>query len=350
MVAEVLVMRPTVNDLAREAGVSLATVDRVLNARPGVRAKTIDAVNDAIQRIGYVRDVAAANLARGRNYRLAFVLPDTDSQFVDMMVATLRRASATALLSRTVIDMVRFASEDPHALAAILAGLAAQGVDGVAVMAPETPVLRDAIRALHQGGIAVVALVSDLPNTERDHFVGIDNRAAGRTAGVLMGRFLQDKSRSVAVLAQSMQLSEAVERRAGFDAVMQRDAPGVEVLPSLETHGAVALLRQVVGDVLDLRPDIGGIYITGIGQRALTEVLAERGMTGRVVVIGHELTDHARDALVRGRMDAVITQNVGHVMRSALRVLRAKIDGVPLDESQEQIRIEIVIRENLPGV
>jgi LacI family transcriptional regulator len=106
----------------------------------------------------------------------------------------------------------------------------------------------------------------------------------------------------------------------------------------------------VVGDVLTTRPDIGGIYITGIGQRALTDILEERGLTGRMVVIGHELTDHARDALIRGRMDAVITQNVGHVMRSALRVLRAKIDGLPLDESQEQIRIEIVIRENLPGV
>ncbi|MES2813521.1 MAG: LacI family DNA-binding transcriptional regulator, partial [Pseudomonadota bacterium] len=45
-------MRPTVNDIAREAGVSLATVDRVLNARPGVREKTVTAVNDAIARLG----------------------------------------------------------------------------------------------------------------------------------------------------------------------------------------------------------------------------------------------------------------------------------------------------------
>jgi LacI family transcriptional regulator len=67
------------------------------------------------------------------------------------------------------------------------------------------------------------------------------------------------------------------------------------------------------------------------------------------VVIGHELTPHARTALQSGAMDAVITQNVGHVMRSALRVLRDKSDRVPIDVSQEQIRIEIVIRENLPA-
>ena len=82
-------MRPTVNDIAREAGVSLATVDRVLNDRPGVRAKTVEAVQEAIRRIGYVRDVAAANLARQRDYRLAFVLPDTDSQFIRTLLGAL---------------------------------------------------------------------------------------------------------------------------------------------------------------------------------------------------------------------------------------------------------------------
>ena len=78
--------RPTVNDIAREAGVSLATVDRVLNARPGVRVKTITAVNDAIARLGYVRDMAAANLARSRSYRMAVFLPEGDSQFDNRLV------------------------------------------------------------------------------------------------------------------------------------------------------------------------------------------------------------------------------------------------------------------------
>ena len=48
--------RPTVNDLAKAAGVSLATIDRVLNSRPGVREQTIRRVNAAIEQIGYVRE------------------------------------------------------------------------------------------------------------------------------------------------------------------------------------------------------------------------------------------------------------------------------------------------------
>jgi LacI family transcriptional regulator len=340
-------LRPTVNDIAREAGVSLATVDRVLNARPGVREKTIKAVNTAIHKLGYVRDVAAANLARQRSYRMAFVLPDNGSQFVDAIADMLSQAAAIATSSRTEATLIRFPAEDAHALASILQQVADRGVDGVALMAPETPVVRDAVRALVARGIAVVALVSDLPNTERLHFIGIDNRAAGQTAAVLMGRFLRHGR--VAVLSQSMLLIEAVERRLGFDTVMQRDFPGIEVMPTLETHSNPALMQQVLRDAMMTGP-IDGIYILGTGHRALVEATHALGLAGRVTIIGHELTPHARLALQAGTMDAIITQNIGHLVRSALRVLRAQVDGTPVDAGQEQIRIEIVIRENLPEI
>ncbi|OYX18272.1 MAG: hypothetical protein B7Z04_12625 [Rhodobacterales bacterium 32-66-9] len=72
-------------------------------------------------------------------------------------------------------------------------------------------------------------------------------------------------------------------------------------------------------------------------------------LNGKLTVICHELTPHVRFALEQGQITAVITQNLGHLARSTLRVLRAKVDNQPLDEGQEQIRIEIVLRENLPA-
>jgi LacI family transcriptional regulator len=347
-------VRPTVNDIAREAGVSLATVDRVLNARPGVREKTIRAVNDAIAKLGYVRDLTAANLARSRNYRMAVVLPDTESQFVQTLASALSDAGSIAATARMELRLHRFPAEDPHALAALLTSLPGRGYAGVALMAPETPILRDAIRGLRAKGLPVVALVSDLPNTDRDHFIGIDNRAAGRTAGMLMGRFLgggrqSDTDRGeVLVLGQSLLARDMIERRRGFDEVMLRDFPGLEVLPSLETHGSGQTLRQVVTERLSNAPRVRGIYAMGGGHRALTQVLTDMGLSGKLTVICHELTPHARHALETGEITAVITQNLGHLARSTLRVLRAKADNQPLDQGQEQIRIEIVLRENLP--
>lgn len=338
--------RPTVNDIAREAGVSLATVDRVLNDRPGVRAKTVSAVQEAITRLGYVRDIAAANLARQRNYRMVAALPDR-GQFTETLSAALRDAAQAAAQSRTELEILRYPAEDAHALAALLGGISAADTAGVALTAPETPVVRDAVRALKEKGIPVIALASDLPSTARDHFVGIDSRAAGRTAGVLMGRFLGGGPGQVLAVAQSMQLRDAIERRRGFDEVMQTEFPGLEVLPTLEFHGSEVTLRAAVAERLRTATAVRGIYLLGSGHRALAGTLADLGLTGRFVIIGHELTPHTRRALLAGHVDAVITQNLGHLARSALRVLRAKADRAPIDEAQEQLRIEIVIRENL---
>ena len=340
--------RPTVIDIAREAGVSLATVDRVLNARPGVREKTIAAVNDAIARIGYVRDMAAANLARGRTHRVAILLPDTESQFVQTLADALTEAAVLAQAARMQVELHRFPAEDMHGLAMLLQELQQGGISGVALMAPETPVVRDAVRALQAAGVPVVAMVSDLPNSGPDHYVGIDSRAAGRTAAVLMGRFLGAKLPRVMVIANSMLLRESIERRRGFDEIMLRDFPGVEVGQTLETHGAPDALRQVMREALASGGPVGGIYLLGTGHRALAASLSELGLLGRVVTIGHELTPHTFGALQAGWLDAVIAQNAGHVARSTLRVLQAKADQQPINESQERLRIEIILRENLP--
>jgi LacI family transcriptional regulator len=343
-------MRPTVNDIAQAAGVSLATVDRVLNARPGVRAQTVEKVNAAIAQLGYVRDVAAANLARRRAYDMVFVLPEAGSQFMAALRAAVTEAAAMATLDRTRVRVLGFPPEDPHALAALLRGLEGEA-DGVAVMAPETPPLRDAIRRLKAAGVAVVALVSDLPATERDHFVGVDNVAAGRTAAVLMGRFLGREGGAVMVLGGSMLLRESIERRLGFDAALAQGFPAARALPSLEGHEDPAVIARIVAAQMQAHDDIAGVYALGAGLRALLAALrdAPTRPCGRPrVVIAHELTAQSRAGLIDGAVDAVITQNLGHIARSALRVLRAKSDGAAIDPAQERIRIEIVIRENLP--
>ncbi|NNG04631.1 MAG: LacI family DNA-binding transcriptional regulator [Inquilinus sp.] len=340
--------RPTVNDIARAAGVSLATVDRVLNARPGVRDQTISRVHEAIEKIGYVRDVSAANLARQRHYRLAFVLPEGPGQFLSALRDAIAEAAQRSIADRTDITVVSVPAHDPHALARALNALDCDQIDGVAIMAPETPHVRDAVKRLKDGGVATVALVSDLPNSERDHFVGINNVAAGRTAAVLMGRFLGGRTCKVLVLVGSMQARDSIERRLGFDQVMAEQFPSVDVLPSIEGHDDAETIGRVVSTALDAHREIAGVYSLGSGNRALTDCLRGRGVANDLVVVAHELTPHTRDALNTNAIDAVITQDVGHVIRSALRVLRSKSDGLEIVRSQERIRIDIVMKENLP--
>lgn len=340
--------KPTVHDIARAAGVSLATVDRVLNARPGVRPQTVEKVQKAVREIGYVRDLTAANLARQRQYRFLFLLPDGQTQFLGQLRRAVRQAAAHPA-DRTSVEILDAPIHDGGAMTRLLAGLDADGLDGVAVMANETPAVRDTIARLKARGLAVVALVTDQPKSDRDHFVGVDNLSAGRTAATLLGRFIGPRPGRVLVVANTMLARDMVERRKGFDEVMAARFPHLAPLPSLEGRDERALTARIVGHSLHRAPDAVGIYCMGAGIRGVTQAVAEAGRSGSIVVVAHELTPHTRAALAAGALDAVINQDSGHIARSALRILRARCDGAGIVEAQERIRIEILIRENLPA-
>lgn len=339
--------KPTVHDIAKEAGVSLATVDRVLNARPGVRDRTIAKVHEAVDRLGYVRDTSAANLARQRQYRFAFVLPGGPNQFVDTLRAALKEASSPLVSDRLLVTVVTIPAHDPHAIVRRLRALNPARLDGVAIMAPETPQVRDAVDRLKEAGLAIVTLASDLPNSTRDYFVGINSVAAGRTAGLLMGRF-NARPGEILVATNSLRSRDSLERRLGFDAVISAEFGHLTVLPTIESHDDPQRMEAVIHDVITRRPDLVGIYSMGAGNTQIAEAMRRAGPSGRPVVIAHELTPTTGRALRSGEIAAVITQNVGHLVRSALRVLRTLSDRMPIFEAQERVRIEIVLRENLP--
>jgi LacI family transcriptional regulator len=342
--------RPTVHDIAREAGVSLATVDRVLNARSRVREQSVRVVQAAVEKLGYVRDVSAANLAKRREYLFAFVIPDNKSQFTATIRDTLTEVSKANGPDRISIETILAPTDDPNATARILLGLIIAQFHGVAIMCPETPQVRDAVTRLKQAGLAVVTMISDLPSSARDHFVGVDNVAAGRTAGALMGRFLDQRLGKVLVISGSLASRDSIERRFGFDSILAERFPALNVLPTIESRNDSHRLISIVRQILTAHKDILGIYALGSGNAAILDVLRATDTIRNAIVIMHELTSVTRAALEAEEVDVVIMQNVGHIIRSSIRVLRAYIDKTEIVEQQETIRIEIVMRENLNAV
>ena len=264
--------KPTVHDIARAAGVSLATVDRVLNERPGVREKTVERVQDAVSRLGYVRDTHAANLARNRTYRFVFLMPDGKGQFLRDLRAAISETAKGPLGHRAEVRQIMVPARDQSGLVRALGRLDETNLDGLAIMVTETPIVRDAIARFKAAGVAVVSLVSDQPNSARDHFVGIDNIAAGRTAGMLLGRFIGQRSGKVLVVATSMQSRDMAERRLGFDQVMRSEFPNLEVLPSIEGHDDAALTERLTRDALARSETVLGLYSVGASIRAIGKV------------------------------------------------------------------------------
>ncbi|UFZ07075.1 LacI family DNA-binding transcriptional regulator [Bradyrhizobium ontarionense] len=341
----------TLRDIARQAGVSLATVDRVLHNRPGVRADTVRRVKDAMTRSAFQPHAAASELARARSRRFAFVMPAGVNLFMQQIQAHLGEMANWMAARRLSVEIVATDVFDPAILAARLEDLVGR-VDGVAVVALDHPSVRAAINDLVESGAKIVTLVSDVPSSRRHHYVGIDNIAAGRAAGALVGRFTGGRPGRVAIMAGSHGLRDHAERIFGFTQVIAAEYRQLEVLPVVEGHDdddrSEHLMRRLLADYRD----IVGLYNVGAGTagvaKALTEPLSGSGRAGDIVFVGHDVTAVTRKLLLNGVMDAVISQNPGHEARSAVRVLLALARGEPLLSEQEAIRIDIVMRDNLP--
>jgi LacI family transcriptional regulator len=338
--------RPTTKDLAKAAGVSRATVDRVLNGREGVKKRTVDRVNAAIRDLGFVRNLQAANLARQRHYRFLFALPQSGDEFVQQIVRHVDEATESFSADQIWATVQHIDENDPHSISEFLASLRLQDVSGVAIMAPETPQVRDAIKRLQERNIAALPFISNQSGFE-ENCVGIDNKAAGATAATLLGRFINKPSGSLMVVSESMQSRDSQDRRLGFDDVINTQFPHLRALPSLETYGDHDRAEAIIASTLGNNPDIAGLYIMSSEARAPLTALRDRKGARHIVTIAHERTPFTEQALLQGSIDAVIAQNTGHLVRSAIRRLKGMLDHRDTLKSQELIRTEILLKTNL---
>lgn len=337
---------PRVEDVAHLSGVSTATVDRVLNQRPGVRAVTVQRVLKAAAELGYVMDGALPAQAL-KPLRLAFLLPAGGNRFLSLLGRYIgsSRDQLASFNMRARVDYIE--SFKPELLAQHLRKIC-RDVDGIAFMALEHPAVREAVDHLAERGIPTVTLISDVANSRRVAYVGLDNRSAGRTAAYLIARFIGKRPAKVAVIAGSLSYRAHEEREMGFLHLFQEMFPEIEVVGLREGHDDEAKNYRQTKTLLAQHPDLAGIYNIGGGPEGIARALKETGRQHEVAFVGHGLTPDTRALLMDGTMDAVITQHPQAALMDCVSIFANLRAGRPAQQGTTLPRTEIILRENLP--
>ncbi|RKP47064.1 LacI family DNA-binding transcriptional regulator [Pararobbsia silviterrae] len=347
--------RATIVDIAREAEVSTATVDRVLNGRQGVRALTIDKVLRAARRLDYIASeptphalpIRAAEHPSAGPRVYDFVLPAGGNTFIRELAERIEGLHEE-LAPLPITGRVHFIEGfDPEVLARSLVKIGRDS-KGVAFVALEHPFVREAVRHLVERGVTVVTLVSDLSSSKRAGYVGIDNRAAGRTAGLLLGRFIGPRAGKIAMIAGSLAYRGHEEREMGFLHIISEAYPDLEIVGLREGHDDAERNYAQTRGLLDQHPDLMGIYNIGAGSAGVGAALRESGRAGEICFIGHEITSDTRSLVVDGVMDAVVAQNPRREAVDACRMLLNVEAGRDPSTGIAPTRIDIYVRENLP--
>ena len=338
---------PTIADIARLAGVGTATVDRVLNRRPGVNAETVQRVMQVVGELGTPQQPGRPR--RGENFRFAYVLPADESPFLGLVDRQIAQAAGDFRHQHITEITHRIDATNPSQFAAELAQVG--DCQGIALLAPDLPPVKLAINELVRSGVHVVTLFSDVAGSMRETCIGADNRAAGRTAGLLLARMAGGGGRDTVLLASpATRLSAEIERRIGFAQVIEERFPALHMLrtPDLPAgdDGACAALLQFLQNDIDAARVVG-IYNVGSGSAGVVRALERSGLAAQLGVVAHDFTDEHRSLLSANGLSYVLHQDIHYCVLAAARVLRALCENVRGALNVVQPRIEILTAENL---
>ena len=331
--------RYKVREIAQQCGLSEATVDRVLNGRPGVRESTRAEVRQAIADLDKQRAQLRLN---GRRYLIDVVM-QTPQRFSDAF-----RAAVEAELPAfaPAVPRARFHLGESGSAAQTAEVLArVKGSHGVILKAQDEPEVADAVNRLVASGVPVVTYTTDVANSDRCAYVGIDNHGAGQTAAFLVDQWLGQQPSAVLITLSRTVFRGEGEREVGFRSGLR--GSGRQIVEVSDSDGIDATNERLVLDALQRHPEIGAVYSPGGGNTATVRAFESLGRACRVFV-AHDLDADNRALLRAGKLSVVLHNDLRADARLAIRVILAQHRALP-EEPVRPTPVQVITPYNLPS-
>ncbi|UJW85832.1 LacI family DNA-binding transcriptional regulator [Devosia sp. SL43] len=340
--------RPTVADIARVSGLSVATIDRVLNARLPVKSETAERVFAAAEQIGYhgtglIRRRLEQNLP---HYRFGFLLQRPDQLFYQDFARALEYAATTQVQFRVQPSIAFLPSQIPSEVADRLREMARR-TDAIAMVAVDHPAVTAAVAEVQAMGKPVFSLLSDFAAGVRHGYIGTNNRKVGRTAGWLIAKAAPGPGK-VAVFVGSHRFHGHEMREIGFRSYLRESAPELSIIDTQVSLEDGALAHEATLDLLRRHPDLVAIYVAGGGTEGVIRALRDESIAGRVALVCNELNPVTHAALADNIATAVIGTPLDTLSPQLMSLMASGISAPSADSSgQTFLPFDIYVSENI---
>lgn len=338
--------RPTIPDLALAAGVSVATVNRVLSGAANVRLATRERVQKAAENIGFygVGSIQARVAAARPRLRFGVLLLQPHRPFYQNVAQALEDAAAHAVGADIDLRVEFLEDLSPQNVANRALDLAAS-CNAICVTSAVHPVVTEALEQIQARGIPVFALISQISVTGQMSYVGLDNWKVGRTSGWAFAHICK-KPGKIGILMGNPRYRNQEMNETGFRSFFRECAPDFTLLEPITTFESSAVAQELTEKLLAEHPDLVGLYISGGGISGALAALRATGRAGSLVVVGYDLTDVTRAALLDGTMTLLLSHPLARLASDAIDgMIRAC--GNPTSNQTSIAPFEIYTRENI---
>jgi LacI family transcriptional regulator len=294
---------PRFSEIAEAAGVSTATVDRVLNERGSVSEKKRLSVIKA------ARDLSVPRILPETEHALIHfdvLLPPNTTPFFRQLHDAFQRLGD--MLGNRIVLHRRIIPE--NRIGAILEAIQSPGYKrkGLVLAVPDHPRLREAVSRAVSQGQAVATVATDLPGIQGLQYCGINQFEAGATAAYVMGRMARGEGR-VLVIGSRADYQGHKDRRAGFAATISRFENLALEIGDTDTHDDAERCFRAVSSSLKREMPVLGIYNTGAGSHGVLRALQMASKPGEIIWITHEISKDHQAYLRDGWLELAIDQD-----------------------------------------
>lgn len=303
-------MAVTLKQIAEAAGVSRGTVDRALHNRGRVNEDVALRIRQIAEELGYQPNKIGRALAMARKtLKIGVIVQSAETPFMGMLLKGVKQAKKS--LHEMGVEMLvkQLPSVSVEQEIQCIDQLLDEGINGLALLPTDDRRLCARINQIvTQNGIPIVTFNSDISDTKRMCFVGLDNFRSGQTAAGLMSLALRHEGK---VLPLTGHLTNAAHKQRvnGFFSEIHKNFPSIELLPLQSCFDKDDYACEITLHILQENPDLKGIFVAANGQTGVCRALAESGYTDKVCVITYDLTPQNRQHLLDGFLDIVIGQD-----------------------------------------
>jgi len=334
--------RFTIKDIARMAGVSIGTVDRVIHDRGRVSWETRDKILALIKETGFTPNIQASRLSRSKVWRVAALVPreHQDNGFWAASHRGLEAAQREYRPLGLVVNLYTYDRNNSGSFHSAAETMQEEGFDGL-ILAPVLPDQSRSLLARIPPKTPLILFDTPLPGADPLSFIGQDAYAAGQTAAHLMSLGLEGAGRLACVRIHPAD-HHILQRTRGFGEFF-----GGETLPLELTiaEGEPLDVNRCLDELFSRLPDPEGLYVSN-ALVGLFAAEARRRAPG-IRIIGHDLTEANTNLLQEGLIDFLLGQHPADQTLGAVRLLWRHFALGETLPPLVPMSIEVVSRENL---
>lgn len=323
-------------EIARQSGLSTATIDRAINNRAHVSPQTKARVSAAISEL---EGQEAQLSARGRRMFFDFIVeaPNRFSREVKNAAQhVLPRIGAAVCRPRFIMHEIM----DEDDVVRILERIGTRGSQGVCLKVRDVPRVHRAVEKLIKAGIPVVTLVTDLTSTRRIAYVGLDNQSAGRTAAFLVSKAVGDMFGTVLTIRSDARFHGEEEREEAFNHALSAFCPNLRTLGVSGGLGVHASTTRIVQSAIEGLDHLRAVYSMGGGNHSILDVLDQNGLHPDIF-IAHDLDQDNAALIQANRIDFVLHHDLRADMENVFYAFlhHHKLTAVPLDSGISNVQV-----------